>query len=279
MNGAVLEVEGLVKLYGGRAAVEGLSFSASPGDILGLVGPNGAGKTTTMRTIAGVFPPSEGTVRVAGHDLRREPLEAKRRLALVPDDPSLFANLTVEEHLEFTAQVYGVADWRPRADGMLRDLELTDRADSPASDLSRGMRQKVAIACAFLHAPSLLMLDEPLTGLDPRGIRTLYDLLRRRAAEGAAVVVSSHLLGQIEGLCTRFLILRAGRRLFLGTKEEIRAQLPALRDDASLEEIFFRATEGGALGGDGAAAAPAATEASAAPEPPPPRDPDRDAAP
>jgi ABC-2 type transport system ATP-binding protein len=241
----MLAVRSLRKVYGDRAAVSDLSFDVAPGDILGLVGPNGAGKTTTMRVVAGVLPPTEGTVAVGGFDVRAQPIEAKRRLALVPDDPNLFGNLTVTEHLEFTSQVYRLAaGWEERGARLLAELELTERRDDLASELSRGMRQKVAIACALLHEPSLLMLDEPLTGLDPRGIRTLYATLRRRAQEGAAVVVSSHLLGQIEGLCTRFLILAAGRRLFHGTKEEIRAQLGSLREDASLEEIFFQATEG-----------------------------------
>ena len=243
----MLEVRSLHKLYGDREAVHDLSFDVADGEILGLVGPKGAGKTTPMRIVAGVLPPTAGTVRVAAHDVRTDSLEAKRRMALVPDDPNLFGNLTVGEHLEFTAQVYRLAaGWEARGAALLGEFELTERRDDLASDLSRGMRQKVAITCALLHEPSLLMLDEPLTGLDPRGIRTLYASLRRRAQEGAAVLVSSHLLGQIEGLCTRFLILGNGRRLFSGTKDEIRAQLPALREDASLEEIFFQATEGGA---------------------------------
>ena len=244
----MLEVRSIHKVYGDRAALTDLSFDIAAGGILGLVGPNGAGKTTTMRIAAGVLPPTSGTVRIAGFDVASNPMDAKRTLALVPDDPNLFGNLTVGEHLEFTSEVYGLdAAWRARADSLLAELELTERRDDLASELSRGMRQKVAIACALLHEPRLLMLDEPLTGLDPRGIRTLYATLRRCAQAGAAVVVSSHLLGQIEGFCTRFLILSTGRRLFEGTKEEIRAQLAGMREDASLEDIFFQATEGAPL--------------------------------
>ncbi len=250
-DGPLLRVESLVKLYGGRAAVRELSFTAAAGEILGLVGPNGAGKTTTMRTIAGILPATSGEIVVGGHSVRTAAIEVKRRVAFVPDDPNLFTNLTVAEHLEFTAELYGCkdggaaggSDWRARAAHLLAELEMTDRADSAASELSRGMRQKVAIACAFLHEPSLLMLDEPLTGLDPRGIRTLYAMLRRSAADGAAVIISSHLLSQIEALCTRFLIVREGRALAAGTKDEIRAQFPHLGDAASLEDIFFHATE------------------------------------
>ncbi|HET6763969.1 MAG TPA: ABC transporter ATP-binding protein [Longimicrobiaceae bacterium] len=240
----VLAVRGLVKTYAKRRAVDGLSFVAAPGEVLGLVGPNGAGKTTTLRTIAGILPVESGTVAVAGHDLVRQPVEARRRLALVPDNPQLFEQLSVWEHLDFTARLYGVAQWQPRAVRLLDELELGDRRDSLADELSRGMRQKLALACALVHDPAVLLLDEPLTGLDPRGIRTLFDLVRRRAAEGAAVVLSSHLLGQIESLCSHVLIVRQGRRVFGGSKAELRAEFPQLGPDASLEELFFHAVEG-----------------------------------
>ena len=175
--------------------------------------------------------------------MQRHPIDAKRALALVPDDPHLFASLTVWEHLDLAAQLYDVRGWQAPAEALLGELDLLERRDAVATELSRGMRQKVAVAAALLHEPRVLLLDEPLTGLDPRGIRTLFGAIERCAAGGAAVVLSSHLLGQIEQLCTRFLILRAGRRLFLGSKQEIAGQLEALRHDASLEEIFFRATE------------------------------------
>jgi ABC-2 type transport system ATP-binding protein len=240
----MISVRTLTKVYDERVAVDALSFEAQPGEILGLVGPNGAGKTTTMRALAGIHPPSDGSIRIAGHDLIGDPIEAKRRLALVPDEPHLFSALTVWEHLEFAAHTYGVADWQPRAEALLAELEMTERRDSLADELSRGMRQKVALACAFLYDPKVLMLDEPLTGLDPRGIRTLYTSLRRRAEAGATVMLSSHLLGQIESLCTSFLILRQGRLLFFGSKEKLRALHPELGPDATLEEIFFFVTEG-----------------------------------
>ena len=246
----MIEVEQLTKRYEGRVAVDRLTFTVHPGEILGLVGPNGAGKTTTMRAICGIHPPSGGTVRVAGHDVVRDGLAAKRALALIPDEPQLFASLTVWEHLDFTARVYGVRDWRPAAERLLGELELLDRRDSMADELSRGMRQKVAVASALLHDPRALLLDEPLTGLDPRGIRTLYDSLRRRAAAGTAVVLSSHLLGQIEGLCTSFLVLRQGQLLFHGSSEALRTRYAdEVGPGATLEDIFFRVTEGPAAPG------------------------------
>jgi ABC-2 type transport system ATP-binding protein len=214
--------------------------------VVTLLGRNGAGKTTTLRAVAGIHPPTAGAIRVAGHDLARDPVEAKRRLALVPDEPHLFGSLTVWEHLEFSARVYGVAGWEARASALLDELELGDRRNSMADELSRGMRQKVAVACGVLHDPAVLLFDEPLTGLDPRGIRTLYAAMRRRAEAGAAVVLSSHLLGQIEGLCTSFLILRRGELLFRGTTMELRDRFAEGDDEMSLEDIFFRVTEGDA---------------------------------
>ena len=240
----MIEVRGFTKAYGERIAVQDLSFSVGAGEIVGLLGPNGAGKTTTLRSLAGILRPNAGSLGVGGFDLARQPLEAKRRLALVPDDPALFTSLTVWEHLELFAQLYGLAGWEGRAEALLSELELSARRGDLADSLSRGMRQKLCVACALLHEPGALLLDEPLTGLDPRGIRTLYAALRRQAAAGAAVVVSSHLLAQIEALCTRFLVLREGRLLLDGSKAEIAARLPALRGDVSLEEIFFEATEG-----------------------------------
>jgi len=242
----MIQVRQLSKTYGDRVAVNGLTFDVEGGEIVGLVGPNGAGKTTTLRAIAGIHPPTAGAIRVAGHDLARDPVEAKRRLALVPDEPHLFGSLTVWEHLEFSARVYGVAGWEARASALLDELELGDRRNSMADELSRGMRQKVAVACGVLHDPAVLLFDEPLTGLDPRGIRTLYAAMRRRAEAGAAVVLSSHLLGQIEGLCTSFLILRRGELLFRGTTMELRDRFAEGDDEMSLEDIFFRVTEGDA---------------------------------
>ncbi len=240
----MIEVERLTKAYEDRLAVRDLSLSVAGGEILGLVGPNGAGKTTTLRALAGIHSPTSGTLRIAGHDVVAKPLRAKAKLAMIADDPQLFASLTVWEHLEFTAQVYRVANFAPRATELLEQFELLDRRDTLADELSRGMRQKVAVACAFLHDPVALLLDEPMTGLDPRGIRSLFDSLRERAASGAAIIISSHLLSQIDQLCSRFLILNEGQSLFLGSRAEIGQALPGLRDDASLEEIFFEVTEG-----------------------------------
>jgi ABC-2 type transport system ATP-binding protein len=244
----MLEVDRLTRRYGKMAAVSELSFHVSAGEILGLVGPNGAGKTTTLRCMAGIIPPSEGRVRVGGHDLSDQPLEARRLLAFVPDEPRLFEYLTVEEHLAFSARLYGVEDAGSRSARLLEELELTGRQRSLPGELSRGMKQKLAIACGLLHDPAAILLDEPLTGLDPVGIRRMKDSITRRAAAGACVMVSSHLLNLVEELCHRVLIIQAGRKVAHGTLEEIKSAVPQMAADASLEAIFLRVT------GDGPAA-------------------------
>ena len=232
------------KTYGDTLAVRGLSFQVPAGAILGLVGANGAGKTTTLRALAGIIPPTQGQLLVAGYDIVRDSIRAKSKLAYVPDDPKLFEELTVWEHLEFIAAAYRVANFQPNAEQLLRDLELAEKRDALTQGLSRGMRQKVAIACAYLHDPQVILLDEPMTGLDPHGIRVFKASIAKRAAAQAAVVLSSHLLSMVEDLCTHLLILAKGQSLFCGTLEEARSRFPQMGGPASLEEIFFHATAG-----------------------------------
>src|SRR5437667_7134397 len=193
-------VEDYHKNYGETVAVAGLSFAVAPGEILGLVGPNGAGKTTTLRALAGILRPTHGRLLIAGHDLATEPVAAKAALAYVPDEPRLFEQLTVWEHFRFIASAYRLRDWTGRAEALLVQFELVDKRNALVAELSRGMRQKVAICCGYLHQPRAILLDEPLTGLDPRGIRTMKDSIRQTAGAGTAFIVSSHLLSLIEDL-------------------------------------------------------------------------------
>ncbi|HWA15642.1 MAG TPA: ABC transporter ATP-binding protein [Gemmatimonadales bacterium] len=218
-----------------------LSFAVGPGEILGLVGPNGAGKTTTLRSLAGIIPPTSGSIQIAGHDLSREPREAKAALAFIPDEPQLFDYLTVSEHLEFSARLYRQRDAVSRIPPLLSELELQDKASVLATELSRGMKQKLAIACGLIHQPRVLILDEPLTGLDPVGIRRMKRTIAARAESGAAVILSSHLLQLVEELCTRVLILQKGRRVAFGTVAEISAERPEIAG-RGLEEIFLSLT-------------------------------------
>jgi ABC-2 type transport system ATP-binding protein len=262
-----IRVEDYHKVYGEMVAVAGISFAVAPGEILGLVGPNGAGKTSTLRALAGILTPTHGRLLLAGHDVVHDPLAAKRELAYVPDEPQLFERLTVWEHFVFVASVYGVHDWKPRAEELLARLELTEKRHALAMELSRGMRQKVAIACGLLHTPRALLFDEPMTGLDPHGIRTMKDLIREYAFhrqggflaahspssngtkeklwrdDGAAVIISSHLLSLVEDLCTTVLIMHRGQVLRHGRLSDLRAELLAVNGkQENLEELFFRLT-------------------------------------
>jgi ABC-2 type transport system ATP-binding protein len=240
----VIEVTGLSKAFGTFTAVRDLSFAVRPGEVLGLVGPNGAGKTTTLRAIAGIIPPTTGHVSLNGHDLRAAPLQAKRVLAFFTDEPRLFEYLTVRQHLNFVARLYAVADHEAIARPLLEELEIADRLDSLPAELSRGMKQKLAIACGLLHAPQVLIFDEPLTGLDPLGIRRMKDSILKRARAGAAIILSSHLLHLLEEVCSHVLILKRGEKIADGTVAEIRARFGNGDANANLEDVFIRATGG-----------------------------------
>lgn len=238
----MIEVDGLARSYHSVEAVKDLTFRAESGEVLGLVGPNGAGKTTTLRCIVGIIPPTRGDVRINGQSIVKNPLDAKRDIGFMPDEPRLFEHLTVLEHLQFTARVYGVGDCDIKVRELLDELELSGQRDSLPGELSRGMKQKLVIACGLLHAPGNLVFDEPLTGLDPLGIRRMKQTIMARARAGAAVIVSSHLLHVVEEICDRILILKEGRKIFHGSLEEILQSLPELRGDFDLEEIFLRVT-------------------------------------
>ena len=205
------------------------------------MGPNGAGKTTTLRALAGILQPTSGCIAVDGIDLQRDPVAAKARLAFIPDEPQLFDYLTVTEHLQFVARLYGVPDAAPQIPLLLEELELSGKRDALPPELSRGMKQKLAIACGLLHRPAALLLDEPLTGLDPVGIRRMKETITARAREGTAVILSSHLLHLVEELCTRLLVIRRGQMVALGTIADIVAERPELAG-RTLEEIFIALT-------------------------------------
>ncbi len=229
---------GLTKRYRDTLAVENLSFALPPGRVLAMVGPNGAGKTTSLRMLAGIVHPTAGTATVGGFDVRKQPVEVKQRIAWVPHDPKLFDALTVFEHLELTATTWAVRDYREAAEAVLERFDLVDKRDAIVQSLSTGMRQKLALCCADLHKPDLFMLDEPMTGLDPRAIRTLKRWVAEHAERGASVLVSSHLLGVVADMCTDLLVLVQGQVRFFGTLPEARAQYGT--DD--LESLFFEAT-------------------------------------
>lgn len=240
----MIEVSGFSKTYDDFVAVKDLSFSVRPGEVLGLVGPNGAGKTTTLRSIAGIIPPTSGQVTIAGCALATDPIGAKRSLAFFPDEPRLFDYLTVRQHLSFVARIYDVRNHEAIAGPLLEEFEIADKADKLPGELSRGMKQKLAIACGLLHAPKVMFFDEPLTGLDPLGIRRMKNSIVQRAKAGAAIVLSSHLLHLLEEVCSHVLILKRGEKIADGTMSEVIDQFSNGEANVSLEEIFIRATGG-----------------------------------
>ena len=242
----MIDVSHLTKTYGDLKAVNDFSLQVRPGEIVGLIGPNGAGKTSLLRCLVGIQRPTSGRIALGGHDIVDDPVEAKRLLAFMADEPHLFDYLTVLEHLRLTGRIYAVADVEAKARTLLEELELTDKINALPGELSRGMKQKVAIACGLLHDPAALLFDEPLTGLDPLGIRRMRETIVMRGRSGGAVIVSSHLLHLVEEICTRIVILDRGIKVADGTVAELSAQ--ARLAGSNLEQIFLTVTAGADAG-------------------------------
>jgi ABC-2 type transport system ATP-binding protein len=234
-----LQLQGLRKAFG-APAVDGLDLTVPPGQIYALLGPNGAGKTTTLRMIAGLLPPDAGTVSIFGIDALAQPVEAKGITAWLPDEPMLYDALTPLEYLEFVAGLWGVAPATAtvRARELLELLGLWPHRDERCGGFSRGMRQKAALAGALIHDPRLLLLDEPLTGLDVAIARDVKDLLRERVRAGATIILTTHILDVAERIADRIGIIVAGRLLAEGRLEELRARSGG--GDATLEDVFLR---------------------------------------
>ena len=241
----MINVVGFSKCYDQFLAVDNLSFTIAPGQVLGLVGRNGAGKTTTLRSINGIIPPSQGMIEVDGYSIETNPIQLKQRTAYVPDDPQLFEDLTVEQHLRFQASVYKISEPADEITRLLEMFELEPKRHNAASSLSRGMRQKLAICCAYLQQPKALLLDEPMTGLDPQGIRVLKQSIKEQAERGAAVIISSHLLAMVEDICSHVLVLDCGKEKFLGDLNTLQEQFSdgQNQDSGSLEQAFFSALD------------------------------------
>lgn len=238
-----LAVEGLGKSYGPTRALEGVSLSVRPGEIVGLLGPNGAGKSTTMKIVLGILRPDQGRVLVHGVDVTTNPIAVKRQVGYVPENPQLYEFLTGSEYLDFIADMYGIdpAGRAERIGQYLGALELAGHQDSMISGYSLGMKQKVALIAALLHRPRLLVLDEPLNGLDPRSARIVKDLARSLAREdGVGVLFSTHVLEIAQAICDRVVIMHRGHVLTSGSVEALRnrAGLPG----SGLEEVFLALT-------------------------------------
>jgi ABC-2 type transport system ATP-binding protein len=235
---------GLVKRFGTTVAVDGISLSVGEGEFFGFLGPNGAGKSTTIKMLCGLLRPDAGMVRVAGHDLAREPLEVKRRIGVLPEETNLYERLTGAEFLLFSGQMYGLPldEARRRAADLLELMELTGDKDRLIVDYSMGMKKKTALAAALLHRPKVMFLDEPLNGIDPISVRAIRQALRQLTERGTTIFFSSHVMEVVERLCTRVAIIHHGRIVGEGTVPELRAKAEA-GGDSSLEDIFLKLVE------------------------------------
>lgn len=232
---------GVTRRFGDFTALHDLHLEVRTGEVFGLLGPNGAGKTTALRILTGLLAPSEGSVTVAGHDVATDPLAARRSMAFVPDGAPLYANLSPTQHLALVGRLFGVEEHtiQQETSRLLEALELADRADDPIGTFSRGMRQKTALACAILPKPEVLVLDEPLNGLDAPTTAMFKEVLRAWADRGGAVIYTSHLLDVAERVCDRLAILAHGELVGLGSLDDLR--LRAGRE-GTLEQVFTALT-------------------------------------
>jgi ABC-2 type transport system ATP-binding protein len=249
MSQNALELAGLRKSFA-QVAVDDLDLTVRAGELYALLGPNGAGKTTTLRMVAGLQQPDAGSIRVFGVDALADPIGAKHIIAWLPDEPLLYDKLDPLEYLEFVAGLWGVESGiaAARAEELLRWLELWDKRNARCESFSRGMKQKVALAGALIHEPRLLILDEPLTGLDAHASRQVKDLLAARVRNGATIILTTHILEVAERMATRIGIIRAGRLVAEGTLDELRAGSAAAADgggDATLEDMFLALARAG----------------------------------
>jgi len=239
----LLEIRNLSKTYRGASvkAVDDLSLHVRPGEIFGFLGPNGAGKTTTIKSVVGLLKPDQGEILIDGVDALKQPVEAKKRTGFVPDTPELYDKLTAREYLSFVADVFMVpSDERERRTSELLEMfQLQDSLDELVQSFSHGMKQKLAVTGALLHSPSLLILDEPMTGLDPRSSHLFKDLMRRHCDRSNAVFFSTHVLEVAERLCDRIGIINRGRLIAVGTMDDLRQQAA---ETSSLESIFLELT-------------------------------------
>lgn len=254
---AMIELDGLAKRYGDFVALHGLSMRVERGEIFALLGPNGAGKTTTMRILMGFLKPSGGRARIAGLDCFEQRVALKRKVGYLPDEPAFYDYLRGSELIDFSGDMHGLSRElvRARATPLIERLELGPALADYAVNYSRGMKKKLALVCALLHEPELLILDEPTSGLDPLASRSLNELIVEVQGRGATVLLSSHLLDQVERLCRRIAIVHGGRVAACGTLDELRRERA---HGGTLEDVFFAVMRGdGAAGGIAGAGASA----------------------
>jgi len=239
---SALKLTGVSKRYGDVTAVDYLDLDAKKGEIFGLLGPNGSGKSTTLKMILGLVKPDSGSVNVLGISVEDDPVAIKRKVGYVPESPRVYEFLTGLEFLDFTGDVYGMQseEKKKRVEEFLRALDLEGREGDMISSYSEGMKQKVVIISAIMHKPEILLLDEPLSGLDPKSARIVKDLLRQLASQGVTTIMSTHVLEIAQAMCDRIAIMYEGRLLALGTMKELRQK--AKMPESGLEDIFLKLT-------------------------------------
>lgn len=239
-----IECAGLTKRFGNLTALDGLNLAIERGELFGFLGPNGAGKTTTIKLLTGLLRPTAGAASICGYSIVEQPLEAKRRIGYVPDNPFLYEKLTGAEFLHFMADLYSVpvAGRGELIGELIERFDLGEKRDELIQGYSRGMRQKIALAGALVHCPEVVLLDEPTVGLDPRSARLMKDVLRGLCRDGAAVFISTHILDVAERTCDRFGIINRGTLIATGTMDELRTM--AAGSNSSLEDIFLELTDG-----------------------------------
>ncbi|MBY5952881.1 ABC transporter ATP-binding protein [Algoriphagus marincola] len=236
----MLEVQNLIKKYGKQNAVNDITFDLQGGEVVGLLGPNGAGKSTTMKCIVGLLRKTSGEIRIGGYD--HLSIEAKRLFSYIPETPYVYDLLTVEEHLQFVAQAYGVRDWKAKGHELLETYDLEDKAKKLGKDLSKGMRQKVSICCALLPDPQVLFFDEPMIGLDPKAIRNTKRIFRELKEAGKTILVSTHLIDSVETIADRIMILKNGNIIGNDTLDNLK-QTFEQGESGTLEDIFLELTK------------------------------------
>ena len=230
----MLKIEHLTKRYGEHLAVDDLSLHIQPGEIYGFIGHNGAGKTTTLKSAVGILQFDAGTITIGGHSIADEPLECKKLLAYIPDNPDLYEFMSGIKYLNFIADVFAIpaAERQERIRRYADALELTDDLGQPISAYSHGMKQKLAVISAWMHSPKLILMDEPFVGLDPKAAHLLKEMMRTHCDDGGAIFFSTHVLEVAEKLCDKVAIIKQGRLIKAGTMEEVKG-------DDSLEEVFL----------------------------------------
>ena len=238
----MIQIEHVTRKYGAKVAVDDLTLTIQPGELFAFLGPNGAGKTTTIKMMVGLLQPTTGTLRLAGFDVQQDHRAAKRSLGYVPDEPYLYEKLSGREFLQFTADMHALdpGQAQRRIEAQIKQFELAEFIDDLAETYSHGMKQRVAFAASLLHEPAVLVVDEPMVGLDPRSVRLVKDLLRAKAMQGMTVFMSTHLLSVAQELADRVGIVDRGKLRFLGTITQLQRQLDS--QAVSLEELYLSFT-------------------------------------